>query len=152
MGIVDFIKSSSGIAEVTRIIFMRLRFYYPWNKYVMLKLRKANPVPEAMTKARDFFEANTDRINKIYSFLADDISKDTFKKLIHMRQYYDDKDIPSYNYFNQYFPKDIIELSEDEVFVDGGAFTGDTSLKFKKLCPFYRRIVAFEPDKKILIG
>ena len=33
---------------------------------------------------------------------------------------------------DQYFPPDVIELREEEVFVDGGAFTGDTLAAFLK--------------------
>ena len=146
MGIVDFLNGNSKCSEMTRIVFYKFRLYYPWNLYSMWKMRTANPVPKAMLEARVFFNANIDRVNNIRSILADELSKNTFDKLIHMRQYYSKGDIPQYNYFNQYFPEDIISLS-NEVFVDGGAFTGDTLLKFAKLCPNYKRIIAFEPDK-----
>ena len=32
----------------------------------------------------------------------------------------------------QYFPKDIIHLSNEEVFIDGGGYIGDTALQFAK--------------------
>ena len=53
--------------------------------------------------------------------MADEQSRDTFHKLIHMRQFYEIADIPRYNYFDQYFPNDIIDMCDEEVFVDGGA-------------------------------
>jgi FkbM family methyltransferase len=45
-----------------------------------------------------------------------------------------------------YFPKGIINLSEQEVFVDCGAYDGDTVMKFVKLAGKYRYIYAFEPS------
>lgn len=56
-----------------------------------------------------------------------------------------------YSEDDQYFPEDIIEIGEDEVFIDGGAYTGDTIQQFvdtlKKAKRRYKRIIAFEPDK-----
>ena len=47
----------------------------------------------------------------------------------------------------QYFPGDIIRLSEDEVFVDGGAFDGDTLADFVgRVGGRFAHYHAFEPD------
>jgi FkbM family methyltransferase len=46
-----------------------------------------------------------------------------------------------------YFPVDLIRLSEDEVFIDCGAFDGDTIRSLVALRGSgFRRVVAFEPD------
>jgi FkbM family methyltransferase len=48
---------------------------------------------------------------------------------------------------NIYFPRDLCTLSPDEVFVDCGAFDGDTvQLFLKESGNTFRKIVAFEPD------
>ncbi len=48
---------------------------------------------------------------------------------------------------DQYFPEGIIQLSENEVFVDGGAYTGDTLLAFiRKAGNKYSKCYAFEPE------
>jgi FkbM family methyltransferase len=48
---------------------------------------------------------------------------------------------------DQYFPEGIIQLSEKEVFADGGAYTGDTLLAFiRKAKNKYSRCYAFEPE------
>lgn len=96
-----------------------------------------------------FYEQNKDRINAINSFLSDQLSKDTSKKLIYMRQnLYTLKDLPQYSYKDQYFVDGIIELKDEEVFVDCGAFTGDITERFIKKCPNYSRIICFEPDDR----
>lgn len=151
MTVIDYINGNSLLSETARNIFMHMRLYYPWNKYSMWKLRNEKKIPKCMTEARDFFESNRSRIDAINAFLEDEKSRDTFNKLIHMRQYYEVSDIPQYNYFDQYFPQDIIHFDQDEVFIDGGGFTGDTLLKFRKLCPNYKRIITFEPDEKNIL-
>lgn len=53
---------------------------------------------------------------------------------------------------NQYFAPDVISLTEDEVFVDGGAFTGDTLEDFIQATGGnYKKYYAFEPDKNNFI-
>jgi FkbM family methyltransferase len=49
---------------------------------------------------------------------------------------------------DQYYPSDIIKLSDDECFVDVGAFNGDTIQEFlQKVNYKFRNISAFELDK-----
>lgn len=47
----------------------------------------------------------------------------------------------------QYFDPDVINLTQDEVFVDCGAYVGDTIDSFRKYMGGYKKIIAFEPDK-----
>jgi len=47
----------------------------------------------------------------------------------------------------QYFPKDVFQLGRNEVFVDCGAYDGDTIAEFRRETgDQFARIVAFEPD------
>jgi len=48
--------------------------------------------------------------------------------------------------YEEYFSKDCVRLKDNEVFIDCGAFTGDTIASFVQQCPRFKRIVAFEPD------
>ncbi|MDD3225241.1 MAG: FkbM family methyltransferase [Clostridium sp.] len=48
----------------------------------------------------------------------------------------------------QYFDKKIIKCSEDEVFVDCGGFTGDTSKSYIKTYSRYKKIYIYEPSPK----
>jgi len=49
----------------------------------------------------------------------------------------------------QYFPKDFFRLGENEVFVDCGAYDGDTIAEFRRETgDQFAQIVAFEPDPK----
>ena len=51
--------------------------------------------------------------------------------------------------YPQYFDRDIMSPSENEVFVDGGSLDGGDSINFAKWCEYkYQSIYAFEPDDK----
>ncbi len=70
--------------------------------------------------------------------------------MIKYRASHDWRDRPSYNRKNQYFPDGIIKLNDEEIFVDCGAYNGDTIKKFLKKChKKYNHIVAIEPDYPI---
>jgi len=48
-----------------------------------------------------------------------------------------------------YFPEDFFQLSQNEVFVDCGAYDGDTIAAFRRVTgDRFDRIIAFEPDPK----
>ena len=99
----------------------------------------------AAEKSQTYFANNQGKINQIMDRLADKKSKDCFQAQIRCRQ--NVRLCPTGSVTNQYFPKDIIHLSNQEVFVDCGAFTGDSILKFKNACPSqYKKIVAFEAN------
>jgi FkbM family methyltransferase len=47
---------------------------------------------------------------------------------------------------DQYFPADVVRPREDEVFVDCGAYVGDTLIDFIQWDPAFSGVHAFEPD------
>jgi FkbM family methyltransferase len=94
-----------------------------------------------------YYTQNTERVNAIANMLADERSKENYLGMIKFRQTCSKKDYPVISNETQYFIKEL-KLSEDEVFIDCGAFIGDTIDNFLKYCPEYKQIVAFEPDSK----
>ena len=148
MNIVSYLYSGTKLAECIRSILVVMGIQKIYN---IFNMRKLNTHPtENMYRAREFYNANINRIENVRNMLADEKSKTVLTKLIHMRQYYDVKDIPPYNHFDQYFPKDIITFNDRECFLDCGAFNGYTSIEFIKRCPQYKQIVLFEPQKDII--
>jgi len=77
--------------------------------------------------------------------LADDASRRVFLAALRQRlRGIFDATAPA---AEQYFPADIVRLSEDEVFVDGGAFDGDTLADFVgRVGERFAHYHAFEPD------
>ncbi len=151
MKIVDYIYSNSFLAESIRRLFISLKLYYPYNLNYMKKMRETKP--KDMVDAQEFYSSNTDRIGAICSLLSDDKSVQTYSKLINMRQFYRKEDIPEHSYLDQYFPRDIKEFADnstwgEETFVDCGAFNGDICVQYAKRAKTYKKIYAFEPDRR----
>ena len=106
-----------------------------------------NMSPDALENSRMFFSKNKAREETICSYLADDKSRLVFSKAIKYRQTLCKRDKPPYSILDQYFVDGIITLSDEEVFLDCGAYAGDTISKFLNACHGrYKKIVAFEPD------
>jgi FkbM family methyltransferase len=93
---------------------------------------------------------NKEAICSVYDMLADEQSRCVFLNLIKFRLTFDKKYIRCIqsDSTRQYFDDLVLPLSNDEVFFDCGAYTGDTLEKF---CYFsnkqFRKIYAFEPDR-----
>ena len=103
----------------------------------------------------DKVEANKANIDFARSLLADDLSLKVYDSLLSARLSVDS--LERFNlirnaYTNdQYFPANVPGFfpAKDEVFVDGGAFDGDTIKRFIELTGGeYKHIHAFEPDLK----
>jgi len=81
-----------------------------------------------------------------YDFFTDDTSKKVILERINSYLF---KDILDYEQEKPaYFPREMITISETEVFVDGGLYTGDTSEEFiKQTGGKYRSIHGFDIDE-----
>jgi FkbM family methyltransferase len=94
-----------------------------------------------------YYAQNAERVNAVANMLADERSKENYLGMIKFRQTGSKKDYPVISDETQYFIKEL-KLGKDEVFIDCGAFIGDTICDFLKYCPEYKQIAAFEPDSK----
>lgn len=90
---------------------------------------------------------NADRLARLDALLADDLSRYTLDAVIAFRLTLDVAYLAPVLRPDAYFPPDILALHDDETYVDGGAFTGDTIRDFLAhtggRC---RSVVAFEPS------
>ncbi len=82
-------------------------------------------------RAAGLYRENWGQIETAFSLMADDRSRRVFLQRLRYNLFPEDfgeYDAPLSDVYNgdQYFPSDIIRLADDEVFVDGGAYTGDT--------------------------
>lgn len=99
------------------------------------------------TLDRAYLEAHKAQFGAAYELLADDLSRKTFEAFLNAKLGGVAGALAAVSCKEQYFPKGIIELSDREVFVDGGAYTGDTLLTFLRLSGSKSaRCHAFEPD------
>ena len=93
-----------------------------------------------------------DKRQRVIDILADEKSKTVYKRVLEGYV----SEVPPDNFFsqicdkNQYFDSDLIKLSDDEVFVDLGAYTGDSAenyIDFSK--GVYQKLHLFELDPEI---
>jgi FkbM family methyltransferase len=98
------------------------------------------------------FAANQDRFEKVYRLLADEISRDAFRKIVSFRLYGDLRMIEGFvdRQKQQYFEEFLSLRTKGEVFYDVGGFDGETSWCFAQKCPEYRSIHIFEPEQQNL--
>ncbi|MEE1218317.1 MAG: FkbM family methyltransferase [Ruminococcus sp.] len=97
----------------------------------------------------DFIKANSEKINQAYSLMADDLSKSVYKNILSF--YYtgklellDEITTDKDEAFNN-----ILKLGSNEVYLDLGAYNGDTIDEFLHYSGgTYRKIIAFEPNSK----
>lgn len=88
-----------------------------------------------------------EEIDRLYEYMEDEQSRDVIKNIIEKRKNgaCDYSDIMS---AGEYFCDDIFQWNDSEVFVDAGAYDGDSMLQFVRKNLDFKRIYAFEADSK----
>jgi len=94
-------------------------------------------------------EQNEHKIKQVVNVLCDNKSQEVFENLLYGRTS-NKFDIFSKIYSeSEYFPNDIIKLRKDEVFVDAGAYRGESTILFAQKSNYkYKKIYAFEPGSE----
>lgn len=95
------------------------------------KIRKN--LEKYLKESRMFFEEHRERVKAVCDMLADEKSKIQYMAAIKFRTERRKIRHGEWSLTDQYFPKDIIKIRSDEVFVDGGAYNGDTIRKLLKI-------------------
>lgn len=103
-------------------------------------------LPDFCSGNRQDIRENVTQYEWVYDRLADDVSKQHFAKVVRFRLGMDLEDMRGFTpaLDRQYF-EDFLPLNEAEVFVDGGGYDGQTTLRFATWNKAYRRIYYVEP-------
>jgi hypothetical protein len=104
-GIVSFFKALGVNDLFTKIIYAQDR----------------KEPTKGMQNAEKYFSEHTEDLNKVASLFADDYSREIYFATINYRKTHNPKDAPKYSKHDQYFAKDIVPLSDSEIFIDCGA-------------------------------
>lgn len=129
-GLVFFVKALGINDLLTRILYAEDR---------------KNPT-KAMKNTEKYFTEHKEEVSSVSALLADDFSRDVYLSIIKYRHTHHPKDCPKFTKKNQYFVKELFSLSDSEVFVDCGAYDGDTLNAFQKATGGrYQSVVCFEP-------
>jgi FkbM family methyltransferase len=92
---------------------------------------------------------DAESVRAAYRLWADDLSRREYLEQLHWRLAPDAECFSPPRPEEFYLPSGLIDERNDEVFVDCGAFDGDTVRAFlKSRGERFRRVVAFEPDPK----
>jgi FkbM family methyltransferase len=101
-----------------------------------------------------FVKSHIDEIESVYNLLEDDLSKQVLVNIVNYKLSRDTTLTRAIKSKRMYFEPDIISLTNDEIFVDTGAFVGDTIQQFITFLtesistPQYKKIIALEPDSE----
>lgn len=90
---------------------------------------------------------NPNIYHSLWHDLRDETSRQTFLDILQFRLTTDPACMKNYRYRpeDQYF-EPFLDLSASPVFIDAGAYHGETSIEFAKHYPTYKSIHAFEPS------
>lgn len=106
-------------------------------------------------RLQELIDFDRKEIERVYAGLADEVSRAYYLKVLYWRIGHEEvcEDIAPINSDDKFFP-DFIErlLRHDEVFVDGGAYIGNTIARFlEKVKGDFCKVIAFEPDRENFI-
>lgn len=95
-----------------------------------------------------YLKSNECTLKTLYGKLSDDLSRKVFWKKVENALYCRICMDGAYQAGAAQYFDSCLPLGEDEVFVDGGAFTGDTAAEFiRRVNGRYRHIFELEPEK-----
>lgn len=80
----------------------------------------------AINRFNELYENKMEQFDGVFGLLADEKSRHIYRSIIEFRRTYNTKSLRGAVSYPQYFAEDIFDSYENEVFVDGGAYTGDT--------------------------
>lgn len=136
----------NGSSARTQLRALRCEFVVP---FAALFWKYAEVfIPERGVDLPHRIQEQVDDIRAGYAVLADDASRREFCEQIRWRYLLDYNCLsPASDARLMYFPTDVVKSVEDEVFVDCGAYDGDTIRMFLAIRGVgFRRIYALEPD------
>jgi len=90
---------------------------------------------------------NRECISSVYDLLEDDLSKETYEKIVKFRLIDDSITIPTLTQENQYFEPDMYSVHNNACFVDCGAFNGISLKTFLKINGGFKKYYGIEPDR-----
>lgn len=100
---------------------------------------------------RDFLVKNQRSIDKAYSLLCDELSKEVFENILTFEFTGELSYLLCTETSREEALSELLELSDKEHYADLGAYRGDTVEELVCLCGGFEKAYAFEPDKKTFI-
>ncbi|NLL79124.1 MAG: FkbM family methyltransferase [Clostridiales bacterium] len=97
----------------------------------------------------DYIRANIEQFETVYEFLEDNFSKELFVENVNFRLCGNKFPLLKYVDGESFFDSKLFHSFEEDNYVDVGAYTGDTLLRYYAFCGGkYKKIYAIEPDEE----
>ncbi len=95
-----------------------------------------------------FEKEHKEKIEKAYSLLSDERSKEVYRGVIEFRRSGKLDILTSTANDRAEVMSELLDFNRYRVAADIGAYNGDTAEELTKLCPHIERIIALEPDRR----
>lgn len=97
---------------------------------------------------REHWSRHQEEYSQVFGLLEDDASRRTLQGLLEYRksgrpEYLKNCELPEEEAYAS-----VLHLGDNESYLDGGAYTGDTALQFAGRVQGYEKIIAVEPDAR----
>jgi FkbM family methyltransferase len=124
-----------------------------YNRLIGLGYSDVRYYPVMMSERNFYYikllKESREKIDTVYSLLADEFSRTVFCNILKHRITMDFSCFNNIISEKQYFPSDIFNLGDRECFVDGGVYNGETIADFVSATNNnFDYIYGFEPDRK----
>lgn len=146
-------REKNDIYELQNFLYQQdLEVIEPPHIWKRLYRRNVHPSFCFMGAYSHLIEKNIELFEEIYELFKDQQSKEVFSNLIKYKNSGNASYLSSiHNRTEQYFDEDIFRFGENEVFLDGGAYTGDNTTQFiNKVKGKFHKIYVFEPNDTML--
>ncbi|MEA1053147.1 FkbM family methyltransferase [Lamprobacter modestohalophilus] len=146
---------STSISRLPKSAIAKLR-HHKLNVMDYFSFKKASDLPlldsPLLSEFTVEFDRHQDYYQKLYDRFADQVSKNIFESIISFRLMRDLSYLDGFEYIpeRQYFEPFLLIRNEGEIFLDVGAYDGDTTEAFISQYPKYEKVHLFEPDSQNL--
>lgn len=96
----------------------------------------------------EFFKRHEAKLDEVYSWLADEQSRNTFRSVIEYKLSGDIAFLDSCDADEETVTRDLLSPENIREYVDLGAYNGDTIRKLIPMAPKLSRVLALEPDRR----
>lgn len=113
----------------------------------LMRLFPGKLLPHLHFQVAEYFIQHKQELTEVYNSLSDEESKNQFRAHVNCRIELNFESLPHPDTENQYFPEEIVSLNSEEIFLDAGAYIGDTLDEFVKHTNYScKKYFALEPD------
>jgi FkbM family methyltransferase len=120
---------------------------HPFPAAALMQLFPDELLPHFHFQTREFYRQHTAEITEAFESLADDESRRQFLAHLDARVNLRFGGLAHADLERQYFPLDVVSLTASEVFLDAGAYDGDTLAAFAdETRNRFLKYIALEPD------